>query len=297
MKGIGSMRLMSALSIFSTTWLLAFRTFAAETNPPAPIALWPQGAPGALGTNDVDIPTLTPYLADPKLASGAAVVICPGGGYGHLSPREGRDYAVWLNQHGISGLVLKYRLGPKYQHPRMLEDAARAMRLARARAADWGIDPKRVGIMGSSAGGHLATTLLTHFDGGKPDAADAVERQSSRPDFGIVCYGVITMGPLTHAGSRKNLLGSAPSEDLIKRLSNELQVTPQTPPCFIWHTYEDKTVPVENSLMFAEALRKAGVPFDLHIYQHGGHGLALAGGNHPWLNDLLFWLKSYGYVK
>ncbi|MGD0016936.1 MAG: alpha/beta hydrolase, partial [Verrucomicrobiia bacterium] len=195
-------------------------------------------------------------------------------------------------------LVLKYRLGTDgYRHPSMLEDAMRGVRLTRAKAAEWGIDPKRVGIIGSSAGGHLAATLLTHFDTGKPDATDPIERQSCRPDLGVLCYPVISMGEYAHTGSKRNLLGDSPSPELVKLLSNELQVTAQTPPCFIWHTYEDKTVPVENSLMFADALRKAGVPFDMHIYQHGKHGLALAGGDHPWLHDLLFWLKSYGFVK
>ena len=140
------------------------------------VVLWPEGAPGALGTNDWDVPTLTPYLADPKVATGAAMVICPGGGYGHLADHEGKDYALWLNEHGVSGFVLKYRLGTHgYHHPRMLEDAARAVRLTRSRAKEWGIDPQRVGIMGSSAGGHLAATLLTHFHAGKAGAADPVE--------------------------------------------------------------------------------------------------------------------------
>jgi acetyl esterase/lipase len=263
-----------------------------------PAVLWPDGAPGALGTNDWDVPTLTPYLADPKLATGAAMVICPGGGYGHLAGHEGKDYALWLNEHGVSGFVLKYRLGTHgYHHPRMLEDATRAVRLTRSRAKNWRIDPKRVGIMGSSAGGHLAATLLTHFDPGKSDAADRIERESCRPDLGVLCYAVITMGGETHQSSRHNLLGDNPPPELMKMLSNELQVTPQTPPCFIWHTYEDATVPVENSLLFAEALRKAGVPFDLHIYQHGKHGMGLAGGDHPWAKDCLFWLKSQGFVQ
>ena len=262
----------------------------------SPIPLWPNGAPGALGKEEKDIPTLTPYLADSASASGAAMVILPGGGYGGLAPHEGKGYADWLVTNGISCFVVKYRLGSHgYRHPRMLEDAARAVRLVRARADGWRIDPKRVGIMGSSAGGHLASTVLTHFDAGQPDAADAVERQSSRPDLGILCYPVISMGPNTHGGSKNNLLGKDPDPELVKLLSNELQVTKETPPCFIWHTWEDKAVKVENSLDFAAALQKAGVPFDLHVYQHGAHGLGL-GKNHPWAQDCVFWLKGQGFL-
>jgi len=262
----------------------------------SPIPLWPNGAPGALGKEEKDIPTLTPYLADSASASGAAMVILPGGGYGGLAPHEGKGYADWLVTNGISCFVVKYRLGSHgYRHPRMLEDAARAVRLVRARADGWRIDPKRLGIMGSSAGGHLASTLLTHFDAGLPDAADAVERQSSRPDLGILCYPVISMGPNTHGGSKNNLLGKDPDPELVKLLSNELQVTKETPPCFIWHTWEDKAVKVENSLDFAAALQKAGVPFDLHVYQHGAHGLGL-GKNHPWAQDCVFWLKGQGFL-
>ena len=228
--------------------------------------LWPEGAPGALGKEDKDIPTLTPYLPDPAKATGAAIVICPGGGYGGLAPHEGVQYARFLNEYGIAGFVLKYRLGSSgYRHPAMLQDAARAVRLVRARAGEWKVDPKRVGIMGSSAGGHLASTLLTHFDAGQADATDPIERQSSRPDLGILCYAVISLGEFGHRGSMHNLLGPDPSPELVRLLSNELQVTKETPPCFIWHTYEDSAVPVENSLQFAEALRKAGVPYDLHI--------------------------------
>jgi acetyl esterase/lipase len=185
----------------------------------------------------------------------------------------------------------------------MLQDAARAVRLVRANAAEWQIDPKRIGIMGSSAGGHLASTLLTHFDAGKPDATDPIERQSSRPDIGILCYAVITMGESTHGGSKRNLLGENPSPDLIKLLSNELQVTKETPPCFIFHTAEDNAVPVQNSLEFAAALRRAGVPFALHIYEKGGHGIGLGSREydpeklHPWTRDCSFWLKEQGFVK
>jgi acetyl esterase/lipase len=257
-----------------------------------------------LGKAAKDIPTLTPWLADPEKATGAAIVICPGGGYGGLANHEGDDYARWFNEMGIAGFVLRYRLGPSgYRHPAMLQDAARAVRTVRARAGEWKLDPTHVGIIGSSAGGHLASTLLTHFDAGKPDAADIVERQSSRPDLGILCYAVITMGEFTHKGSRYNLLGPNPSPELIRDLSNELQVTKNTPPCFIWHTFEDKAVPVENSLQFAEALRKAGVRFDLHIYEKGDHGLGLGSARwdpahrHPWTADCAFWLKAHGFAK
>ena len=290
------MRLLPAL-------LMLFTTAALHAAPLAPIPLWPDGAPGALGDKDDDKPTLTAFLPAPEKATGAAVVICPGGGYGGLAPHEGAGYAEWLAENGIAGIVLKYRLGSKgYRHPAMLNDAARAVRLTRARAGEWKIDAKRVGIMGSSAGGHLASTLLTHFDAGKADATDPVERFSSRPDIGILCYAVITMGANTHGGSKGNLLGNAPAPELVELLSNEKQVTKETPPCFIWHTWEDGAVKVENSLDFAAALRKAGVRFDLHIYEKGAHGIGLGGGraggeHHPWAADCLYWLKVQGFAK
>ncbi len=269
----------------------------------SPLPLWPEGAPGALGTSTNDIPTLTPFLPAVGTASGAAVVICPGGGYGGLANHEGADYALFLNQHGVTAFVLKYRLGSHgYRHPRMLQDAQRAIRLVRARAAEWNIDPKRVGIMGSSAGGHLASTAVTHFDSGSTSAGDAVERQSSRPDLGILCYPVITMGTNTHQGSKNNLLGKEPSAELVELLSNEKQVTRETPPCFVWHTWEDKAVKVENCLEFVAALQRNGVPFDLHVYQKGRHGIGLNdkppfANVHPWGKDLVFWLKEQGFVK
>src|ERR1051325_4553302 len=275
----------------------------AAAQPTNSFPLWAEGAPGALGTGDKDVPTLTPYLPDPVKATGAAIVICPGGGYGGLAAHEGRDYARWLNELGIAGFVLKYRLGAAgYHHPAMLEDAARAVRIVRARAAEWRLDAKRIGIMGSSAGGHLASTLLTHFDAGKPDATDPIEQQSSRPDLGILCYPVITLGQFTHQGSKQNLLGKNPVPELVRELSNELQVTKETPPCFLWHTDEDAGVPVENSLQFAGALRKAGVPFDLHVYQKGAHGLGLGthewnpAKRHPWTRDCAFWLRVQGFT-
>ncbi len=268
------------------------------------IPLWPDGAPGALGKEPKDIPALTPFLPLPDKATGAAMVVCPGGGYGGLAAYEGDDYARWLNDQGIAGFVLKYRLGSAgYRHPRMLEDAARALRLLRFRAADWKLDPKRIGIIGSSAGGHLASTLLTHFDSGDASAPDPIDRECCRPDVGVLCYPVITMGGSTHRGSRDNLLGTNPPPQLIEQLSNERHVTKGTPPCFIFATDEDKAVPVENSLEFAAALRRAGVPFELHIYQHGEHGLALGSHDydparwHPWTTECRRWLKEQGFGK
>ena len=284
---------------------LAATLAAAQAPPPRdPFPLWPDGAPGALGKEEKDIPTLTPFFANPDKATGAAMVVCPGGGYGGLAPHEGRDYAMWLNELGISAFVLKYRLGPGgYRHPSMLNDAARAVRLVRSKAGEWKLDPKRVGIIGSSAGGHLTSTLLTHFDSGKADAADPIERQSSRPDLGILCYPVITLGEKTHQGSKTNLLGNNPPAELVQLLSNELQVTKDTPPTFLFHTAEDKAVPVENSLLFAQALAKNGVPFSLHVYPKGPHGIGLGTrswdpeARHPWTTQCALWLKEQGFVR
>ena len=193
------MRLLTSLLLLSAATIL-------RAAPLEPILLWPGGAPGALGDKDDDKPTLTAFLPAPEKATGAAIVICPGGGYGGLAPHEGQGYAEWLADNGIAGIVLKYRLGSHgYRHPAMLNDAARAVRLTRTKAVDWKIDPKRVGIMGSSAGGHLASTLLTHFDAGRPGDPDAIERESSRPDLGILCYAVITMGDNTHEIGRAHV--------------------------------------------------------------------------------------------
>ncbi|HAM72516.1 MAG TPA: endo-1,4-beta-xylanase [Verrucomicrobiales bacterium] len=287
------------------TLLLSLSLPAAEADAPQ-IYLWPAGAPGARGTEDHDRPSVTPFPASPAaIAAGpvGAVVVCPGGGYGGLAGHEGKDYALWLNQQGVAAFVLKYRLGSHgYRHPRMLEDAARAVRWVRSHAAEYHVDPKRVGIMGSSAGGHLASSLVTHFSAGEPSAPDPVEKESSRPDFGILCYAVISMGEVTHQGSKNNLLGADPSPELVQLMSNELQVTPQTPPCFVWHTWEDKAVKVENSMLFAAALQKNGVPFDLHIYQNGPHGIGLRDKApfehaHAWTRDLAFWLKERGITR
>lgn len=278
-------------------------TSNAQTNFSFP--LWPDGAPGALGKEAKDIPTLTVFLPEPEKATGAAMVICPGGGYGHLADHEGSHYARWFNEFGIAGFVLKYRLGSSgYRHPAMLHDAARAVRAVRDRAGEWKLDAKRIGIIGSSAGGHLASTLMTHWDLGSPNAPDLIEKQSSRPDLAILCYAVISMSQdFTHKGSRANLVGTNPPPELLNELSAELQVNSNTPPCFIWSTADDKTVPVENSLKLAAALRQAGVPFDLHVYANGPHGLGLGNRNydksgfHAWTTDLELWLKQNGFVK
>ena len=272
--------------------------FADHHEQPPALPLWTGDAPGALGKAPHDIPSFQAYLPHDAKGPTAGVIICPGGGYGGLAPHEGHDYALWLNKQGIAGFVLKYRLGSKgYRHPVMLNDAARCVRLVRAGAREkWNVDPNRIGIMGSSAGGHLASTLLTHFDHGDPSAEDPIDRQSSRPDLGILCYPVISMGPWSHGGSRRNLLGEKPKPDLIWDLSNELQVTPETPPTFLWHTAKDTAVPVENSLHFAAALQKAGVPLALHVYQNGRHGIGLA-NDHPWTKDLLFFLQERGFAE
>lgn len=268
------------------------------------VALWPRGAvPGARGESTYDNPDLTLYLPEKEKATGAAMVICPGGGYGALAQHEGRDYALFLRREGIACFVLKYRLGSQgYRHPVMLGDAARAVRIVRHRAAEWGIDPARIGIMGSSAGGHLASTLVTHHDAGDPNAADPIDRVSSRPDLGVLCYPVITMGKHTHQGSKNNLLGPNPTAELVEDLSNEKRVRKDGPPVFLWHTVEDTAVPVENAMLFASALREAGVPFSLHVYEKGRHGIGLATtppgfeNPHPWARDLLFWLKGRGFL-
>jgi acetyl esterase/lipase len=302
---IGSVRLVgsfrSVLLAFALTGPAHAAAPAASTTPGTVIRLWEGDAPGVLGQNPADIPTLTAYLPHPTRSNGSSILILPGGGYGALASHEGAGYADWFVAQGTAAYVLKYRLGSSsYRHPAMLNDAARALRMVRAFARRDGLTPTRVGIIGSSAGGHLASTLATHFAAGKPDATDPIERESSRPDIVILCYPVISLGEFAHAGSRNNLLGQNPSPDLVRLLSNELQVTKDTPPCFIWSTMEDATVPVENSLMFAQALRKAGVPFSLHIYEKGVHGLGLGRPGRPappWADDLLYWLAERVFFR
>jgi len=265
-----------------------------------PIVLWPEGAPGAIGKDPIDIPALTPFLPLKEKATGAAVIVCPGGGYEHLADHEGRPVAEWLNSIGITAFVLKYRLGPRYHHPAPLEDVARAIRTVRARAADWKIHPERIGVLGFSAGGHLASTIATHFDSGQTNAKDPIERVSSRPNLAILIYPVITMREKTHAVSKKNLLGDNPSAELIALLSNEEHVTKETPPTFLVHTMTDTSVPVENTLLFAAALRKAAVPFEIHLYERGPHGFGLGGNDSilsTWPMRCADWLRVHGFAN
>jgi acetyl esterase/lipase len=269
----------------------------AQTGKPKTLVLWEKGAPGALGETPADTPNIRLFLPPADKATGAAVIICPGGGYGALADTyEGVDVARWFNRLGVAGIVLKYRLGPRYRHPAPLQDAQRAIRLTRHHAKEWGVDPNRVGILGFSAGGHLAATASTHFDEGDPRAEDPVERSSSRPDFSILVYAVITFtDPYTHGGSRNNLLGKSPDPKLIELLSNEKQVSKRTPPAFLVHTSEDKAVPPENSVLYYLACRKAGVTAELHVFEKGRHGLGMGPKGMPfstwpqlceaWLND------------
>jgi len=273
---------------------------ANERKPDMVLRLWEGDAPGTSGSDDADVPTLSVFRPDADRSSGAAVVICPGGGYAHLAPHEGNPVAQWLNTIGVTGLVFKYRLGPKYHHPAMLSDVSRAIRTARFHAVPWKIDPRRLGVLGFSAGGHLASTVVTHFDDGDPNAADPIDRLSSRPDFGVLVYPVITMtDPYAHRGSRENLLGKNPPRELIDQLSSEMQVTDRTPPCFLVHTSTDTVVPFENSLMFARALNEHHVPVELHVFDHGPHGFGLGGGDPvlaQWPRLCAIWMERHGWL-
>lgn len=269
--------------------------------PPRTELLWPNGAPGAVGTQPEDQPSLTILLPEKSRAVGTGVVICPGGGYVHLAfDYEGTDIARWFNSLGVAGFVLKYRLGPRYHYPAQFQDVERALRIVRSRAKEFGITPDRIGVMGFSAGGHLASTAGTHFDNGNPNATGPIDRAGSRPDFMILAYPVITMlPPYVHEGSRHFLLGDHPDPALVRKLSNELQVTPQTPPTFIFQTDADKTVPSMNSVMFYEALHKAGVPAEMHIFERGHHGVGFAKKDpvlSVWPSLLEKWLRSRGLL-
>ncbi len=269
---------------------------------PRVMRLWEGTAPGALGDADEDRPTLTLYAASEGHAPGPAVIVIPGGSYEWLATNhEGRQIANWLNAMGITAFVLKYRLGPKYHHPVELEDAQRAIRMVRGHANEFGVLRDKIGVMGFSAGGHLASTAETHFDAGNAGAADAIDRVSSRPDFAVLCYPVISLvADYTHTHSRDNLLGENPPEKLEKELSSELQVTKETPPTFLWSSNTDDVVPAENSVAFYLALRKAGVPSELHIFAEAPHGVGLDLRDPSvgmWGELVVGWMRGRGILK
>lgn len=264
--------------------------------------LWPQGAPMAQGKDESDTPTITVWQAPTTGKSPRpAVVICPGGGYGGLATgHEGKDPAEFLTKLGVQAFILRYRHAPKYKHPVPMGDCQRAVQWVRAHAMEYQVDPTKVGVWGFSAGGHLVSTVSTRFLTGNPSSQDPVERQSSRPDFSILCYPVITMEPPhTHMGSRKNLLGENPDPELVKKLSNHLQVGKETPPTFVFHTRADQAVVLKNSELYTDALKQAGVDHEFLVYENGAHGVGL-GGKDPvlsqWPAKLAAWLQTRGFA-
>jgi len=280
------------------------------------INLWDKNIPGAIAKADyietnsddswmqfVTNPRLDMYPAAAEKATGAAVIICPGGGYGGIAiGHEGKQIAEWLNSLGITAFVLKYRLPDNAimvnKSIGSMQDGQRAVRLVRNHAKEWGINPKEIGIMGFSAGGHLASTLSTHFNEKVYNSADTT---SARPDFSLLIYPVISMQEgITHMGSRSNLLGENPSPEQVKHFSNELQVNSETPPAFLVHSMDDGAVPVENSIEYALALKNNKIPCELHIYEKGGHGYGLGksgGTESTWSEACGKWLKVRGLGK
>ena len=295
-----TMRTFSRL-ILAVVLAIATNAFAQMPESSKEVPLWPAGAPGALGNQPEDRPSITLYALEPARQPRTAVVVCPGGGYTVLAmDHEGKQVAEWLNSLGISAFVLKYRLGPRYHYPNQLLDAKRALRYVRANASRFGIAPDRIGIMGFSAGGHLASMLATHFDSGDPKAPDPIDHMSSRPDFAVLVYPVISCSEwFAHAWSCKQLLGEHPDPKLAEIVSSDKQVTSQTPPAFLFHTTDDDAVPPENSVYFYLALRKAHVPGELHIFEHGKHGVGLAPDDpilHTWPELLANWFRLRGLI-
>lgn len=300
-------RLAPALAALCVSGAAAGRLSAAEPV----IDLWPEGVPGLRAdasaekyagelVSNVHRPTLTVFAAPAGRATGAAVVVCPGGGYSVLAwDKEGVEPARWLNGLGIAAFVLKYRLS-EYGRPAPLRDVLRALRVIRSRAAEFGIRPDRLGVMGFSAGGHLASCAGTLYDLPEGRTGAPLDAVSARPDFLILIYPVITMkDPYTHASSRRNLLGPAPAPEIVERYSTELQVTKDTPPAFLLTTFEDGAVPAENSLGFFEAMHRAGVPAELHAYEKGPHGFGLRPGPGPaaeWPRLCGEWLRLHGWA-
>ncbi len=288
--------------IASVSLLLLLLAAPAQAQNPPPVKLWPAGAPGAKGDGPQDTPTLDIYPAGEP--GGAAIVIFPGGGYGGLAlDHEGQQIAQFYNSLGVTAFVLHYRLGSTgYHYPVELNDAKRAVRWVRANAAAHGVDKARIGVIGFSAGGHLASMAGTLFDNGDPAATDEVDRVSSRPDFLVLAYPVISLSDtFTHRGSRNNLLGEQKdNEELARQLSSQLNVTANTPPTFIFQTDEDTAVPAENAVSFYLALRKNKVPAEMHIYQRGSHGVGLMHGDpvlSTWGQHLTDWLRNNGWLR
>ena len=273
----------------------------AQSQTPDTIPLWENRAPGALGDADTDRPTLTIFRAAARPNGVTSVIVAPGGGYVNLAiDKEGSQIASWFNAMGVTAFVLKYRLGPRYHHPIELGDAQRAIRLVRFRAAQFGVAPDRIGMMGFSAGGHLAATAGTRFDDGNTSASDEVDRASSRPDFLILAYPVISFDPaIAHAGSVRSLVGENPAPALLQELSAELHVNAKTPPTFLFSTNADRAVPAENTVRFYLALRQAKVPAEMHIFENGPHGVGLDLGDPAlslWPTLLTNWLRGRGLL-
>ena len=266
------------------------RAMADESGEPGVELLWPKGAPGG------GEPKITTFLAAPASANGTAVVVCPGGSYRTLAAYEGVPVAQWLNTIGITGIVLEYRhSGTGFQHPAPIQDLQRAIRTVRSRSSKWKIKPDRIGVLGFSAGGHLSSTAATHFDHGNPQSADPVERVSCRPDFAILIYATTNLtDQYTHKRTRLGLLGEDPAPELIKLLSNDGHVTAETPPTFLVHSWDDELVPIENSVLFYMALRKANVPSEMHLFPRGGHGGSLKHNNWPPLAER--WMRIQGLI-
>ena len=302
------MKLMKTVHFFSTISLIIIGLalpLSAQTpakplkpKPTERVALWSGKAPVGDGKFEDCNLELEVFLPPADKASGTAIVLCPGGGYiRHVTDREGYPIAQWLGEHGIAAIILEYRL-PELRHQVPLLDAQRAIRLTRANAAAWKIAPKRIGILGFSAGGHVASTAATHFDSGNAHSPDPIERLSCRPDFAWLIYPVVTMGKFTNKGSRDKLLGSDPKPELVRLYSNETQVTADTPPTFLAHAVDDKPVPPENSRQFVAAMRSHRVSVELLELPSGGHGLNGCKGPlwEQWKSAAIKWLESQTLV-
>jgi acetyl esterase/lipase len=308
---IGAARALAASPAMPPTAAGPASSPASAPGVPLVIDLWPEGVPlrrpGAPGEHiedgrvyNVNVPTLTMFAPPRGTGNGLAAIVCPGGGYARLAvDKEGSEMQRWLNGLGVTVFLLKYRVTP-YEHPAPLLDVLRAVRIVRSRAPEWAIDPHRIGVFGSSAGGHLAASAATLFDAPEGKTGVALDKISARPDFVVLAYPVITMRtPGVHSGSRKNLIGDHPSDDLVNRLSVERQVTRATPPAFLVHTQEDQSVPVENSILYYQALRAAAVPVEMHLYEKGPHGFGMRPGLGPtsdWPRRCEDWMRFHGWL-